>query len=169
MPEFRVEAMPLQIAKGTRWAKAMGGILAGLLLLCAGCHRSGTWTDDPKNWKRAFGGDEKPPEGIKVVHSSYWRSPHFTREDEFFFQLEMTKEKLKQTQEGGTMVLVPSPSEEDKMGLEFPGHEKPAWFIPKPLEQYEIWKGDPAKDKFSNFWMLIDRETQAVFMTDYSY
>ena len=55
-----------------------------LVSLCVGCHRSGTWNDNPKNWERAFG--QKPPKDLKIVHSQYWRSPHFTLEFEYFFE-----------------------------------------------------------------------------------
>jgi hypothetical protein len=39
------------------------------MLILQGClfHESGTWEDDPKNWKRMFG-DEKP-DGVTLVHS----------------------------------------------------------------------------------------------------
>lgn len=53
--------------------------------LVSGCHRSGVWQDDPANWRRAFGTGQ--PSDAVVVHSFYWRSPHWTFEFEYFFHI----------------------------------------------------------------------------------
>jgi hypothetical protein len=49
---------------------------------------AGTWEDDPKNWYRAF--HEEQPSEVKVVHSKYWRSDHFTVEFIYYFEVEAT-------------------------------------------------------------------------------
>ncbi len=53
-------------------------ILAAIFL--TGCHESGTWKDDKRNWQRIF--RVAKPDDITVVHSWFWRSPHFTYEYE---------------------------------------------------------------------------------------
>ena len=53
-----------------------------LALVAGGCGRAGTWTDDPGNWRRIFRGPK--PAGVAMIHSWYWRSPHFTMEFEYF-------------------------------------------------------------------------------------
>ncbi len=55
-------------------------------LLLAGCHESGTWKDDARNWKRVF--RVAKPSDITVVHSWFWRSPHFTYEYEYYLQVQ---------------------------------------------------------------------------------
>ena len=57
------------------WALALLGV--------AGCRASVTWVDDPKDWARSF--TLKPPEGVRLERSWYWRSPHFTREEAYDF------------------------------------------------------------------------------------
>jgi hypothetical protein len=68
----------------TRSASVMCNLLFfALLPFLSCCHESGTWQNDAKNWKRAFG--EQQPKKIKVTNSWFWRSPHFTHEFEYFF------------------------------------------------------------------------------------
>src|SRR5690242_11714816 len=111
-----------------------------LLMVCAGCHQSGTWTDDARNWERAFG--EKPPQDIKVVHSSYYRSPHFTLEFVHFFQLEPSEAFKKRFNDAGKLKRFTPADTNDERRILFFFHDKPSWFIPKPLDHYEIWRGD---------------------------
>lgn len=56
-----------------------------LILLCvAGC--GGTWVDDPGNFKRVFGFNL--PDDVRVLHSYYWRSPHWTTEYSYFIAVQ---------------------------------------------------------------------------------
>jgi len=140
--------------------------LTVLLLLCAGCHRSGTWTDSPKNWERAFG--QKPPADIKITHSRYWRSPHFTLEFEYFFQIEPSEKLRKEfNAEGRLESFTPSTKDEQETIQRF-FEQKPEWFIPKSLDHYEIWKGKASDRDYERFRLFIDRETGTMFMTDFS-
>jgi hypothetical protein len=41
--------------------------------------------------------------------------------------------------------------------------DKPAWFLPKPMAEYDIWVTD---DPNSNFGLFIDRTTGEWFVTD---
>jgi hypothetical protein len=140
--------------------------LALLVLICAGCHRSGTWTDSPKNWERAFG--QKPPKDLKIVHSQYWRSPHFTLEMEYFFEFAASETFRKEfTAYPKLQKFEPKTKEEEDAILRF-FHEKPSWFVPRSLDHYEIWRGDPKDMNWDNFRLFIDRETGAMFFGDYS-
>ena len=58
------------------------------LLQADSIQRAGTWEDDPKNWYRAF--NEEQPSDLKIVHSKYWRSNHFTYEFVYYFEVEAT-------------------------------------------------------------------------------
>jgi len=141
-------------------------ILFLLLAVCVGCHRSGTWADDSRNWERAFG--EEQPKDIKVVHSSYYRSPHFTLEFVHFFQIEPSEEFRKRFNDAGKLKRFAPASANDEERIQFFFHDKPSWFIPKPLDRYEIWRGDSSDPLFENFRLFIDRDTGVMFITDYS-
>jgi hypothetical protein len=41
--------------------------------------------------------------------------------------------------------------------------DKPTWFLPKPMAEYEIWVID---EPDSNFGLFIDRTTGEWFVTD---
>ena len=138
-------------------------IFLALLPFLSGCHESGTWQNDSKNWKRVFGDDQ--PKDIKVLHSWYWRSPHFTYEFEYFLAIAPNDTFRKRALEPGKLLnLTPTSKEEREQVLRF-FHDKPSWFIPKPIESYEVWQGKPPQEHFRLF---IDRETGELYLTDYS-
>ncbi len=139
--------------------------LAILLSFCVGCHRSGTWEDSPKNWERAFG--QKPPAGITILHSSYWRSPHFTLEFEYFFQVEPSESVRKELRASHELRLFTPGTREEKAAVQSFFQRKPEWFIPKPLDRYEIWTVNPSDTGSGHFRLFIDRQTGVMFMTDY--
>ena len=97
---------------------------------------AGTWDDDPKNWLRAF--NEEQPAEVKVVHSKYWRSNHFTVEYIYYFEVEATaawkdsffaKLNLKQV------------SPETARSFRTNNHDDgaPNWFAPNLVGRYEVW------------------------------
>jgi len=55
--------------------------LLGILASCGG-----TWVEDGGNFKRVFG-FSKPPE-VTVLHSYYWKSPHWSVEYSYFIVLQ---------------------------------------------------------------------------------
>ena len=125
----------------------------------SGCHRSGTWENDQANWKRAFGAP--PPKEIEVLHSIYWRTPHFTREDGWTFHIKAPASFHKAWL---ARYKVMHPDADKLARLQYLKKDKPAWFLPKPIAEYEIWviAGDPD----ANFWMFVDRSTGEFFVTD---
>ena len=66
------------------------GIIPFFAMQVDSIQHAGTWEDDPKNWYRAF--NEEQPAEVKVVHSKYWRSDHFTLEFTYYFEVQATPE-----------------------------------------------------------------------------
>lgn len=138
-------------------------LLGCMLLACAGCGSgnccccgclggsSGTWNDDPKNYGRAWGVSK--PDDVVMVHSWYWRSPHFTREEAYFFEFQKHPQLLQSFIAANGMT--PAVFEASK-GFAM---EKPSWFLPKPFEAYEAWY-QPTGDA----WAFRDKETGEIFI-----
>ena len=61
-------------------------LFLGLVISIGGCGSSGTWDDDPQNWNRAF--QSSKPKDVKLIHSRYWRSAHWSYEFEYLFEVE---------------------------------------------------------------------------------
>lgn len=131
------------------------------LVLLAGCFSSGSWEDDPGNWERAF--QQAKPDNVEVVHSHYWRSAHWTYEFAYSFQIKPSKgleEKL--LSDKGLKQVKPDDADFTRIH-DFWG-DKPKWFLPKPLDKYEIWIW---KENSQRFRLFIDRETRELFLTDW--
>jgi len=109
-------------------------LLGFLLLTGCGYASSGKWEDDPQNWKREWGYSK--PNGVVMTHSWYWRSPHWSREEAFFFQFQWHEELFDQLVKNNKLTRVELSSER-KPDYCF---EKPGWFVPKEPSAYEIWK-----------------------------
>lgn len=136
----------------------MRRILMPLLFISAltACHRFGTWSDDPKNWERAWG-DPKPAD-IVMPHSWYWRSPHFTREEAYFFEFQPNATLQKGLiGENSLRMIAPVTKTTVAPDYCFP---KPVWFSPEPLDQYEIWQGG----NVSNIWLLRSRNSGEMYL-----
>ena len=137
-------------------------ICLGLLLSLNGCgyFTSGTWENDPDNWGRAF--QSKKPDDVVVLHSKYWRSPHWTYEFQYFFEIEHNdklRERLFTQNKLIELEGKDAAEAKDKFSSEFP-----KWFAPKPASKYEIWVY--ADDPTGNFEIFIDKETGNLFLTD---
>jgi hypothetical protein len=126
-----------------------------------GCHESGTWKEDAKNWKRIFRASK--PADIAVVHSQFWRSPHWTYEFEYFLQVAPSDE-FKKTLFHLNKLKRLTTEEELRKAVDFFG-EKPTWFLPKAISNYGVWKYEDQPD--SRFRIFIDRETGDLFLTDF--
>ena len=138
-------------------------LLVVVVVLLAGCgyFKAGTWEDDPKNWERAF--NSSRPHGVAVVHSKYWRSPHWSHEFEYFFEIVPTPELAEQ-------LFIKNQLREIK-GVEavtaksnFFG-DKPPWFTPGEGTHYEVWvyKAEPG----GNFRVFVNKHNGHLFITDY--
>jgi hypothetical protein len=134
-------------------------IIVFLCLVLNGLAKAGNWDDDPKNWERAFGAPV--PKDVLVIHSTYLRTPHFTREEEFSFQFKappgyvtdwVTHEKMRES----------GPNDEKQ--IQELKARRPKWFLPKPPSSYQGWSFPD--EPHSNFRLFVDRETGEVFYTD---
>ena len=68
-------------------------------------------------------------------HSWYWRSPHFTREEAYFFAL-AGEANLAETLAAKDGLEQAKPTELEPATSCF---EKPSWFAAKGARSYEIW------------------------------
>ena len=133
-----------------------------LALCLAGCHAAGTWEDDSKNFERILRVPQ--PKEVAVVHSRFWRSPHWSYEFEYFIQIQHNDDFRRRLFEHNKL-KTPNTDDEHKRITDF-FQEKPKWFIPRPLEQYEVWilSDEPG----SHFRIFIDRDTGDIFASDWS-
>jgi hypothetical protein len=136
-------------------------LLAVAVTTACGYVMSGTWEDDPRNWKRAF--QSVKPADVVVVHSKYWRSPHWSIEFEYFFEIApnaalkaqlFTANRLRQV--GG--------EEAKRIRARIFG-DRPGWFAPKDVSAYEVWSFDGEPER--NFKVLIDKSSGHMFINDY--
>jgi hypothetical protein len=131
-------------------------MLVGLAMLGAGCgyFSNGTWEDDPKNFKRAWGVPK--PADVQMVHSWYWRSPHWTREEAYFFEFRKHDAFFQGFVSANSLERVfPTPTDLLQRFTFAP----PAWFLPKPLDAYETWSA-----KRCDAWLLRDKATGEIFI-----
>jgi len=97
---------------------------------------AGRWEDEPQNWYRAF--HEQPPAKVKVVHSKYWRSNHFTYEFMYWFEIEAPPEWKDEFLKKRQLTQV-SPSVARSFRTNTHSDDTPAWFAPDPVELYDVW------------------------------
>jgi hypothetical protein len=138
-------------------------VLAVLVLLSTACGyaMSGTWNDDPENWHRAFRSTR--PSDVVVVHSRYWRSPHWSYEFEYFFEIAPNAALKQQLFTANTLRQLTGKDAVEARARVF--GDAPPWFAPKSLASYEVWV--PADDPRSNFKVIIDKASGHIFLTDY--
>jgi hypothetical protein len=123
--------------------KVLPILLVAIILTGCGPFVSGTWSDDPKNWKRAFG-EPRPKDGITVVRSWYMRTPHFTAEFAWFFALELSDNMKKDLIENPGLSKVSIASPEDLRSRIYQNH--PSWFSPEPLSNFEVYESRVDRD-----------------------
>jgi hypothetical protein len=129
-------------------------LMAGLLLVLSGC--GGTWVDDEGNFNRIFGFDK--PKDVVVLHSYYWKSPHWSVEYNYFIGLQVPPKFAAGLVSPELMTAVAS----DQTLLDSCGTKRPQWFLPKSLTNYEAWVPKAAKgyrifhDKADGFFFLCD-------------
>ncbi len=104
-----------------------------LTAFLAACAPAGEWVDDPRNFVRAW--DTPCPDGVVMLHSWYWRSSHFTREEVLFFQFGANETFRDQFIRSNAFVPVDLP------GISSGGYCRaaPSWFLPGPSSRYRAW------------------------------
>jgi hypothetical protein len=135
------------------------GVIPFFAMQADSIKHAGTWEDDPKNWYRAF--NEEQPAQVKVVHSKYWRSNHFTYEFIYYFEVEATPEWKDKFFEKHNIQRV-SPSTAGSFRQNISSDDTPNWFAPDPVDRYEVW--DKAGYIFGSFW--IDKTNGHIFFYD---
>lgn len=127
-----------------------------------GCGSSaGTWEDDPQNWSRAF--KSVQPKDANIIHSKFWISSHWSYEFFYFFKIEKNDNLKKQLFTENQLRKVEGKEAEEAM-INFFG-EKPIWFIPLDVNKYDIYT---YKNSSKNFRVFIEKETNNIYLTDYS-
>jgi hypothetical protein len=127
-----------------------------LVLVLNGC--GGTWVDDPRNFERVFG-FSKPPD-VQVIHSYYWKSPHWTTEYQYFIALQPSSKFTN----GLTSPVIMTAATPDATAIDVCGDKRPQWFLPKPLMSYEMWvsRGEAAyrvfRDKADGTLFVCDEK-----------
>jgi hypothetical protein len=133
-------------------------LLFSLISSC-GYFTSGTWENDNKNWSRAY--NSPLPDSIELLHSWYWRSPHWTLEQAMFFEIKYNKGVKDKFLSDTTLLLLP---QSDTITISL-FDERPKWFLPKPYRFYKIWKS--SKDDFDHFILFEDCLNGDLYWTDY--
>jgi hypothetical protein len=131
-------------------------LLSSLLLVGIGC--GGKWVNDKDNFARAFG--SKQPADVEVVQSIFVRTPHFTEEHEFYFQMKPLGESRLMTWLTNDPGIIQSTN-----GLaHLPYYlnlrdNRPEWFASDALTNYQIWHSTNQP-----FIVMQHRQTKDVFV-----
>lgn len=149
MPSIRRSAASRFRAQGRSW------LTAWVALWALGC--GGTWNDDPQNFERIFRVEQ--PADVQVIRSHFWRSAHWSYEYRYFIALKPNESFLSQLT-GPAQMTPTSPS---KHLLEACWPEPPAWFLPKPISDYDAWIPVAAEAQYRVF---RDRDNGTVFVCD---
>nr|BAJ07084.1 hypothetical protein [uncultured bacterium] len=130
-------------------------LIVPVLVLATACgyFKSGTWEDDPKNFRRAWG--VPPPEGMNVIHSWYRRSAHFTREEVYYFELVGDPAFAEAFAEVNNMATA-DPATLEGHGFCF---DRPEWFAPEHPDRYHVWVG-PRRSSL----VLREEESDRIFV-----
>ncbi|MES0491020.1 MAG: hypothetical protein ABUK01_13565 [Leptospirales bacterium] len=124
---------------------------------------AGTWEDDPDNWERAFGSEK--PTFVSIIHSKYWRSPHFTYEFQYFFSFKKNQQFLDVLIRNDLIQVYGKRASEAKKDTR---HEAPEWFAPKAANMYRVYILKDADVNWIQYIILIDKNTGTIFMSDIS-
>lgn len=104
----------------------------------------------------------KKPDDVIVHHSQYWRSPHWSYEFEYYFEIQSNEELRQQLFSRNQLMKLDSQgvvSEKKKCFSDCPD-----WFAPKAADKYDVWVFEDQPDR--NFRVFIDKETGTLFITD---
>jgi hypothetical protein len=128
--------------------------LALLLLALPSC--GGTWIDDDGNFRRVFGFSK--PQDVEVLHTYYWKSPHWSVEYSYFISLRVDAGFATRLTSAGLMISVAP----DEAVLNSCGDKRPQWFLPKPLTSYEAWIPKAA----TGYRVFRDKAEGTLFLCD---
>jgi hypothetical protein len=140
--------------------KAFCLLLGMVLLVGCGPLKSCTWSDDPKNWRRAFD-EPRPADGISIAHSWYMRTPHFTAEYAWFFELQLADKVKSEMVTNSDFTKLPAFTQEDLRLRTY--RDRPKWFAPEPLSAYEAYESKTER----NFLIFLEKNGGRSFWTRY--
>jgi hypothetical protein len=130
--------------------------IAVITLALAGC--GGKYVDDKHNFERAF--RTACPKDIEVVHSIYLKSPHFTEEHEYYFEIKPAAGSDFLRWLTGTPIIIQSPNGLADVPLYFNLRpDRPEWFAPDSPTNYDTWycTNEP-------FIILRDKQKAEIFV-----
>ncbi len=130
------------------------------ILTGCGYFVAGQWSDDPKNWERAFR-EAAPIEGVEIVHSWYMRTPHWTTEFAWFFELKVSTSVKNRILGDPLTKLVTGFSKDDFERRTY--YERPHWFITRGLEHYDVYQSGTSSD----FLIFMDKDSDMSYWTSY--
>lgn len=93
----------------------------------------GRWVDDSGNFERIFGFNK--PKDVEVLHSYYWKSPHWTTEYSYFIALRASQKFVT----GLTSAKLMNEAAPSETTINSGGDQRPPWFLPKSVTSYEMW------------------------------
>ena len=143
-----------------RRPRVCGGLqlLAATAFVLAACHRSGAWSDDPRNFERAW--NQPAPTDLRIAHSWYWRSAHFTREEAYYFQFARHVQFMRGFI--GENAFQPVADATSVTVSDYSCFSRPIWFAPKPMAAYNAWTAPP---NAARAMILEDRATGDFFIS----
>jgi hypothetical protein len=124
------------------------------LLVLPGC--GGTWVDDEGNFNRIFG--FKQPPDVLVLHSYYWKSPHWSTEFSYFIALQGSPRFISGLTTAEFMTSVAA----DQTLLKSCGTKQPQWFLPSPLANYQAW----VPKAVTGYRVFRDKADGSLFLCD---
>ena len=89
-----------------------------------------------------------------MPHSWYWRSPHWTREEAYFFQFQWHEELFEK------LIANMRPVEQSENKVDSYCFDKPAWFVPPSTAGYETWRCKAG----TNCWLFREVKTKELFL-----
>jgi hypothetical protein len=110
--------------------------ILALALLLTGC--GGTYVDDKRNFERSFG--SKCPAGLRVMHSIFIQTPHFTEEHMYYFDLTPVSNSVMPQWLTNAPGIVQTTNGLEGIPWPFaPRKDHPKWFAPESSTNYDIW------------------------------
>ncbi len=129
-----------------------------IMLLLTGC--GGTYVDDKDNFERALRFDR--PSDVQLVKSTYWQSSHFTEEHCYYLELQsQTNSAIFQTLTNLTPVVLNTLTNGQALVPETLVIDRPGWFTPKTVTDYELWT---STNEFIPFGIIRDLSEGKIFV-----
>jgi hypothetical protein len=139
----------------------LANVIAVVGVAACGYVESGRWEDAPDNWTRAFA--VAKPANVQVLHSYYWRAPHFSYEAGYFFAIRDAGGFRAELFSTNKLRRVSGRAAEQARASLF--GTIPPWFAPKPVGRYDVWMLESSSS--GNLRVFVDRDDGTLFFADY--